>query len=108
MSITQSKLGVTISNPTESTDCCCSVKISQYYEGEVSYLILFKEDCAGFNNGVWQEFDHFAEIGEWADLPDTGITILQEINKSYRYKITKEGCCDTYSNLVPVFYFSEP
>lgn len=107
MSITQSNLGVTISNPGGATSCCCSVKLTLFYEGEVSYITLFRDGCAGFDVGVWQEYDHVSG-SSWVDIEDTSTTIPQEVNKSYRYKVTKEGCCITYSNLIPSPYFIIP
>jgi hypothetical protein len=107
MSKTQSKLGVTISGP----DCCCWANLIYFYTPSIDLYAIksLLEDCV---DGVinWQFSDDYGTT--WSvlnTLTDPGFGLDNTYNPDevgaagpgiYRLKITKDGCCDTYSNVI--------
>jgi len=113
MSKTQSKLGITI--PSASLNCCCWTNIIYYYDEGVTEngFKLLVEGCDGSDSLEWQYSNNagvtwstisFANPGFLID-PASYFPYAPGANGAgmYRIKITKIGCCDTYSNIIEAY-----
>ena len=96
MSITNSKLAVTLNNDIIEPQCCCSASTISFAES----LLLVTENCEG-STFVWQQYD--GEV--WNDLLEEGffLDLFALASAGYfRAKLSIEGCCNVYTT--PVFY----
>lgn len=93
MSITQSKLGVTIDSPNSANlSCCCWAGIIIKPDTMYSVLYFMPENCTGYT-WVWQNFDD----GTWKNVQTGGNSYEWLLATAHRIKFSKEGCCDFYT-----------
>lgn len=93
MSKTQSKLGITVLNNC-NCNCWAQINFELFGSGDTE---LYLEGCV---DGVinWQTFNTTTRV--WTTIQVGGTFLGVPIYDTYtRVKITKPGCCDTYSNV---------
>ena len=94
MSITQSKLGVTLNSPNSANlSCCCWAGIIIKPDTMYSVLYFILENCTDYT-WVWEYFDGT----NWEEVQVGGLSYewVDEVGP-YRVKFSKEGCCDFYT-----------
>lgn len=99
MSITNSKLGVTISNDIAASDCCCSTSVT-YNFGDTE-LRLHRENCVDTTSN-WYRF----EFPNWVVVigEENQSLITPAVSGFYRvHTVNTEGCCDLYT--APVYFY---
>jgi len=93
----QSRLGVTI--PKTNLSCCCSPSVYRPVEDPLdSTLVLILLGCNGFTI-EWQSW--YVGEAEWVVAQSGGETYTWiEDGEWIRVKLSKEGCCDVYSQAI--------
>lgn len=90
----QSRIGITI--PKDNLSCCCAPTIYRPVEDPLdNNLVLIPYGCVDFDI-EWQIWDVIGE--EWIMSQVGGSTYTWgEDGERVRVKMSKEGCCDVYS-----------
>ena len=99
MSITNSKLGVTINNDVATSNCCCSTSVTNNF-GDLE-LTLHRENCEDTTSN-WYRF----EFPNWVVIPgeENQSLITPAESGFYRvHTVNTEGCCDLYT--APVYFY---
>lgn len=101
MSITNSKLAVTINNDTPPTECCCSA--STDYIFSTAEFVLHRENCPD-SLATWQRY----VFPIWVEVPGTENQMYINPPEAgfYRAKVETEGCCTVYT--APIYYIEIP
>lgn len=102
MSITNSKLGVTINNDVATSDCCCSTSIT--YDFSKGQFYLHRENCT-YTTSNWYRF----EFPNWVVIPgeeNQGAFAPTESGFYRVHTVNTEGCCDLYT--APVYFYYSP
>lgn len=107
MSVSNSKLGVTI--PAETLDCCCWANINYIFS--LSVIKMYKENCTDYTI-TWQFLNTVTDT--WDDISSTDPGFISNILYNpfetgakgaglYRLKIAKTKCCTTFSNFMEAY-----